>query len=134
VRVLLDTNVLIAAFIARGVCHELLEHCVEHHTLVTSEFILSEFRTKLTSKFKYSVEDAAAAAQLLQSRMEISKPAGLLARVCRDADDDHVLAAALTGNCACIVTGDKDLLVLGQYQQLAILSPSSFLQYEEWNT
>lgn len=127
-------KVLIAAFIARGACHELLEHCVEHHALVTSEFILSEFRTKLTSKFKYSLEDAAAAAQLLHSRMEIITPVSLRERVCRDADDDNVLAAALTGNCACIVTGDKDLLVLGQYQRIAILDPAGFLQYEEWNT
>jgi predicted nucleic acid-binding protein len=35
VKVLLDTNILIAAFVARGVCHELLEHCVRQHTVIT---------------------------------------------------------------------------------------------------
>lgn len=33
-KIVLDTNVLIAALIARGVCHELLEHCVLRHTLL----------------------------------------------------------------------------------------------------
>ena len=54
-RVLLDTNVLIAAFIAHGFCHELLEHCARQHTLVTSDFVLGEFRDKLTDKFKVLV-------------------------------------------------------------------------------
>jgi len=41
-RVVLDTNVLIAAFIARGICSAVLEHCVRQHTLVTSDFILNQ--------------------------------------------------------------------------------------------
>jgi len=56
VRILLDTNVLIAALIARGVCHQLLEHCVRNHELVTSEFILNEVREKLVEKFNYSAQ------------------------------------------------------------------------------
>ena len=47
-KIVLDTNVLIAALIARGVCHELLEHCVLRHTLFTSDFILNETHEKLT--------------------------------------------------------------------------------------
>lgn len=50
-KILLDTNVLIAALIARGVCHELLEHCARRHKLVTSDFILDEVRNKLIQKF-----------------------------------------------------------------------------------
>ena len=48
-KVLLDTNVLIAAFIARGSCAELLEHCVRRHELFTSQWILEEFRRNLVS-------------------------------------------------------------------------------------
>jgi tetratricopeptide (TPR) repeat protein len=47
VKILLDTNVLIAALISRGVCHELLEQCFLRHALFTSEFILSEMQEKL---------------------------------------------------------------------------------------
>lgn len=42
-RILLDTNVLIAAFLTRGICNELLEHCLRHHQLINSEFLLNEF-------------------------------------------------------------------------------------------
>jgi uncharacterized protein len=42
VKILLDTNILIAALIARGTCNELLEYCTVRHRLYTSEFILNE--------------------------------------------------------------------------------------------
>ena len=129
-RIVLDTNVLIAAFIARGVCHRLLEHCIGHHTLVTSEFILNEVREKLVEKFKYMPEVTDEVIALLRSRMEIVMPALLDAPVCRDADDDNILATAVTGNCKCIVTGDKDLLILKQFQGIDIVSPSDFQAVE----
>ncbi|GEM_PF-6380239 len=52
----LDTNVLISAFIGKGFCHSLLEHCLCVHSCITSEFILNEVREKLMEKFKYSDE------------------------------------------------------------------------------
>jgi predicted nucleic acid-binding protein len=56
VKIVLDTNVLIAALIARGVCHDLLEHCILCHTLLTSDYILNETHEKLTEKFGYSAK------------------------------------------------------------------------------
>jgi len=130
VRILLDTNVIIAAFISRGVCHQLLEHCITHHELVTSEFVLDEVREKLVQKFKYPPEVAAEVAMLLRSRMEVVTPAPLAEQVCRDADDDNILAAAVAGNCGCVVTGDKALLTLSQFQGVDIFSPADFQMRE----
>lgn len=125
-RVVLDTNVLIAAFIARGACHELLEHCALHHSLVTSEFILAELKEKLTEKFKFPTERADEVDALLRSRMEIVEPTSLDSPVCRDPDDDNILATAAAGNCECIITGDKDMLVLEQFASIVIVSPTEF--------
>lgn len=129
-RIVLDTNVLIAALIARGFCHQLLEHCISQHDLVISEFILNEVREKLAGKFKYKSEVTNESIDLLRSRMEFVAPAPLDKPVCRDADDDNILATAVSGNCECIITGDKDLLVLKQFQGIDILSPSNFQGYE----
>ena len=57
-KLVLDTNVLIAALIACGVCADLLEHCVLSHRMVASDFILSELRGRLVGKLKYTDQDA----------------------------------------------------------------------------
>jgi predicted nucleic acid-binding protein len=52
------------------------------------------------------------------------------AQVCRDADDDVVLGTAIAGRCDAIVTGDKDLLDLGGYRDIPIVSPRAFWSFE----
>jgi len=125
-RVVLDTNVLLAAFISRGLCHDLLEHCVREHEIVLSEFLLGEFRRILKAKFRVPDERVGRAETLLRSETEIVEPAPLPVPVCRDPDDDWVLATAVTGACRCIVTGDKDLLTVGGYDGVRILGPRAF--------
>jgi predicted nucleic acid-binding protein len=48
--------------------------------------------------------------------------------VCRDPDDDHVLAAALAARAEAIVTGDADLLALDTYEGIRILIVRAFLE------
>lgn len=84
----------------------------------------------LTGKFRYSEEEAQEAVNLLRSQMEKVEPGELDAPVCRDPDDDLVLATAVAGGVRCIVTGDKDLLVLERYRGIEIVSPSSFAEFE----
>lgn len=49
--------------------------------------------------------------------------------VSRDPDDDEVLAVADWGKVDAVVTGDKDLLVLGHYANARILNPREFLAH-----
>ena len=130
-KIVLDTNVLIAALIARGVCHELLEYCILRHTLFTSDFILNETHEKLIEKFGYAPDLADEAINLFRSRMELVAPFELEKQICRDPDDDNILAAAVSGKCDCIITGDKDLLVLKAFAGIDILNPRDFITNEK---
>lgn len=129
-RILLDTNVLIAAFIARGTCSELLEHCARNHTLISSRALLRELEDKLGGKLGFTRAEARDVLALLKSKLEVVEPASLDQPVCRDPDDDVVLATALSGRCDCIVTGDKDLLVLERFEQIRIFAPGDFWRHE----
>jgi len=51
-RLVLDTNVLIAALISRGACAELLEHCALHHAIVASEVISRVAATECSRGFQ----------------------------------------------------------------------------------
>lgn len=99
--------------------------------MITSRFVIGEFQDKLANKFKHEPEEISEAVNLLHSRMKVVEPPTLKHSVCRDPDDDNILAAAVKGKCDYIITGDKDLIVLKQYEGIDILSPKSFREYEE---
>jgi putative PIN family toxin of toxin-antitoxin system len=129
-RILLDTNVLIAAFISHGTCAEILEYCVLKHDLISSESLLKEFQEKLRNKFRFSQRDISRVMKLLRPVMQIVDPQKLESRICRDPDDDVVLAVAFAAKCNCILTGDGDLLDLKSFRNIDILLPGDFWRYE----
>jgi putative PIN family toxin of toxin-antitoxin system len=129
-RLVLDANVLIAAFVARGVCAELLEFCVREHEVVTSEAVLEEVRRNLVGKVKVTALQADQTVRLLRTRLEVVEPVALEAPACRDPDDDVVLGTAIAGRCVAIVTGDRDLLDLVTHRHIAIVSPRGFWSFE----
>ncbi|MEI6632322.1 MAG: putative toxin-antitoxin system toxin component, PIN family [Chlamydiota bacterium] len=130
-KIVLDTNVLITAFITRGSCNELLEYCAVHHAIVLSKGILDEFRDVLVRTFGFTREEARAAVRVLRSRARIVTPLPLPQPVCRDPDDDLILATAVAGRCAAIITGDKDLTDLNEYEGIRILNPPDFWRLEK---
>ena len=126
-RIVLDANVFVAAVVADGLCRDLVRVRVLTHTIVTSEPLLRELRTTLRNKFGVDPDELPLLSQM-NEEAEIVTPAHLRERVCRDSDDDIVLATALAGKAHVIVTGDNDLLVLRQFRDVRILLPRQFLE------
>ena len=52
---------------------------------------------------------------------------------CRDPRDDKFLSLAVSGAANCLISGDKDLLVLNPFRKIPILSPAEFLDHA-WET
>ena len=126
-RVVLDTNVFIAAVVADGLCRDLVRVRVLPHTLITSEPLLHELRSISRAKFTVDPVELPLLEQL-NEEAEIVTPAELRGGICRDEDDDVVLATALAGKADVIVTGDEDLLLLKKFRGIEILSPRQFLK------
>lgn len=125
-RVVFDTNVLISAVVSDGLCRVLLNHTLHLHSLILSDFILHELREKVRGKFRFSPDRIATISSMILEEAVLVDAIPLEQPVCRDPDDDWILATALAGNADCLVTGDKDLLVLKEFQGIPILSPSEF--------
>ncbi|MBN1942176.1 MAG: putative toxin-antitoxin system toxin component, PIN family [Phycisphaerae bacterium] len=126
-KVVLDTNVLLAAFACGGVCRDVLKTCILVHHILLSEFILEEFRRKLQAKFHMPDADVEANLSLLRSRCLIVAPAAVDAAACPDPDDLPVLGTLLAAEANCLVTGDKALLHIKNFKGFPILSPREFL-------
>ncbi len=127
-RLVLDTNVVVSAFVWGGTPYKLVQAAVEGEVeLVTSPALLTELRRVLArehlasrlAKQRSSVEQAIG----LYGELAISVSALSTPRVvARDADDDHVIAAAMASGAALVVSGDADLLSLGSHEGIAIVS------------
>ena len=126
-KLVLDTNVLLSAILAPGLCRELVRKRCHAHTLFASPGLVVELATKLSHKFGF---DPAVVPLYVayRQRAKLVEPPPLASPVCRDADDDVVLATAVAAQADVIVTGDDDLLVLQQFQGIRILSPRQFLE------
>lgn len=126
-RIVFDTNVLFAAFFAHGVCAGLYEECLIRGRIVVSRFILEELHEKLLVKAKLSRSEAEEVIDAVRADAEIVEAQPLADPACRDADDEWILAAALSSKADAIVTGDKDLLVLERHGGIPILTPRNCL-------
>lgn len=129
-RAVIDTNVLIAGILWRGPPHALLEHVrAGTVSLVSSPALLAELadvigRAKfdaILAKTNTSRERSLAEVRRLA---EVIEPPPLPQPVCRDPDDDEVLALAFATKVELIVSGDKDLLVMQRFEGIPILAPA----------
>ena len=127
-KVVVDTNVLIAGLIAEGLCRDIIKRRLPAFELITSPALLAELSEKLSEKFGMEPGELPFL-RVYKETATITKPCPLPQPVCRDADDDLVLATALTTKAEVIVTGDKDLLVLKSFQGIKILSPREFVEF-----
>ena len=128
-RIVLDANVVVAAFAARGLCESILELCLDSHNIILSEHLLREIHKNLLKKVKLPKKGADEIVALLRENATIVKPTPLPAKSCRDPDDVNVLGAAVAADADLIVTGDKDLLVLKRFRLILILSPRQFSEF-----
>lgn len=129
-KAVIDTNVLMAALLWRGPPHALLEH-VRAGTVsfVSSPALLAELadvigRTKFDLILKHTNTSRERSLAQLRSLAEVIEPPALHKPVCRDPDDDEVLALAIAAKVELIVSGDKDLLVLQRFEGIPILAPA----------
>ena len=127
-RAVFDTNVLIAAFVADGLCARLLSRARKgHFDLLLCPCIVEEVQSVLRRKFKASAEEIDQAMALLgEAAVAMIAVGAEVGGICRDADDDRILACAKAAAADCLVTGDDDLLVLKIYGTTKILAPREF--------
>lgn len=130
-RFVLDTNVLISALLLRdSVTRRAFDSAFANGKVLLSFELLAELNEVLGRKqFREYVNEADVRrfAAALVREAEWVKVATTIA-ACRDSKDDKILALAVDGRAACVVTGDEDLLSLDPFRGIRIERPDQFLK------
>lgn len=98
--------------------------------LVASDHILGELVRALQKPYfrrRLTAEQIARAHSSLRRRARLTSLTVQVQGVATHAEDDVVLATAVSGQVDYLVTGDADLQRVGAYRGITILSPRAFL-------
>jgi putative PIN family toxin of toxin-antitoxin system len=132
-RLLLDTNTIISGLFWNGVPEQVYQAAsVEPHILLTSNALLLELEPILRRpKFAPALTASKQTADSILTRhreiVEIASPADVPPVSVRDPKGRAVLACAVGRRADVIVSGDKDLLVLGSFEGIPILTAQQCL-------
>jgi putative PIN family toxin of toxin-antitoxin system len=129
-RLVLDTNIVVAGLLWNGPPRRLIELAIEGDAveIFSSPVLLDELSHTLGySKFDKRIESfgtsIAALVGQYMALVSLVVPVSVPRIVANDADDDHVIAAAVAARAELIVTGDrKHLLPIGSHQGIAIVT------------
>lgn len=127
--VVLDTNVWISALQfakRRGTPTRALEKAMSEDVIATCKEIEAEILRVLIDKFLWEADRARLALEMLLARSIRVRLRGMV-KECRDPNDNMFLECAVLANADLLVAGDKDLLVLGTYKSVRILSPAEYV-------
>jgi len=129
--VVLDTSVWVSGVFFRGTPYRVLRAWRDHHfDVVYTLEVLQEIADTLRSKalaFGAAEADALEWVAYIRAFARNVAASGAGAGVCRDPRDDKFLDAAITARATYLVSGDRDLLDLGEVQGVKIVSPQQFL-------
>lgn len=126
----LDANVIVSAvLLPHSVTRKAFDRACKQGRIVVSEEVVNEIdevlRRPRLNKYIHEEEriyflvDLLREAQLVRVACTVSD--------CRDPKDNKYLELAITSKASCIVSGDKDLLVLSPFRKIPVLTPSEFL-------
>ncbi len=131
-RFVFDTNAVVSALLLKhSVSRQAFDQAIASGDLLLSLAVITELNDVLKrDKFdKYITEE-----ERMQFLAVLIKEATLVEvtetiTACRDPKDDKFLELAISGQATCIVSGDKDLLVLTPFREIPILTPAEFLAH-----
>lgn len=132
-RVVPDTNTLVSGLIWSGSPRQMLDQgFAAGWRFFTSAILLAELNRvlrydRLGKSIRQREQSPEVLFSIARSVLEEIPASTLSTPVSRDPDDDHVLACAVSAQANLIVSGDKDLLVLGQYQGIPIVTVAQAL-------
>jgi putative PIN family toxin of toxin-antitoxin system len=128
-KLVLDTNIFISAFYWGGNSQKIIDRIIERiDVLYISNEILDEISDVMRRpKFKSGPEIIDGYKKLIEKIGKKVFINGIINGICRDKDDDNKIECGVLCGADYIITGDEDLLILRNYEQIKIVTPKEYL-------
>lgn len=125
-RIFFDTNVIVSAIVTRGLSFDVIKDSNYKHKVFYTAYLLKEVQKVLATKFPLSDKTIKSAVSLMKKYFIEGKTSHTVDKICRDPDDNQVLADTVVNGIEILITGDKDLLVLKKYKGIKIILPKDY--------
>lgn len=123
-KLVLDANIFIAAFLAKGLASDILRLSETGRIQIyTSQAILDEVAEKLIEKAKLDRQLVEKFIRHLRKAVHLVVPRRRLHVIKADPDDNKILECAVEANANLIVSMDKHLIKLKSYETIGIVHP-----------
>jgi uncharacterized protein len=125
-RIVIDTNVIISAFLHKKFSGLVYEDCVTHHLVFTSQWILDEVDRTLSGKFSIPDVERSRIIDSIIGRSIVITPTTKLPNICTDIDDNNVLQVCDSVHADVLISGDRALVELKSFNYCKILTPRMY--------
>lgn len=128
--VVCDTNILISGILFGGYARQILRLASQG---VITNFISSEILHELEEvlirpKFGLQFEQVLSLISLIRDSFELVVPSRSVNTILNDPDDNRILEAALEANASFIISGDRHLLNLMEWEGIRVVTPAAFME------
>lgn len=128
--VVLDSGIWISGFHFGGVPLLALDRAFVSDRIVICPEITAEVSTVLIEKFGWNSSDVRSALAAFLADAKTVELRGTIKAVCRDPKDDMLFECAFLGDANLIVSGDNDVLAVGSYKQIRVVTARQYLSQE----
>jgi uncharacterized protein len=128
-KVVFDSNVWVSSFAFKGRVRNLIDAVLTRRieVVVSPEIIEETIGVLAGRKFGFPNVLIAEIERQMREMARVVRPDVRVKVVRRDSDDDRILECALAAGADAIITGDEDLLSIGVFRGIRIISPGDFL-------
>jgi uncharacterized protein len=129
-KIVIDSNVFVSSFFWGGNPREVFERVINgFDELYITDEILKEIMSVMSgNKFDINKNEIEDYIKIIEKYSKNIVSRNIPESISRDKSDDKILQCGLDGNVDYIITGDKDLLVLKEYETIKIISPKDYLE------
>jgi putative PIN family toxin of toxin-antitoxin system len=129
-KIVIDSNVFVSSFFWGGHPREVFERVINgfDELYITDEIIKEITSVMNSSKFDVNSIEVEDYTRIIEKYSKNIIGKNIQKSISRDKSDDKILQCGLDGNVDYIVTGDKDLLVLKEYETIKIINPKDYLE------